>query len=231
MSNKKDSRIYRQVAIKEDRSIVEQMQDEFRTHLDGLSSAQPVKEGKKCGICLLDTCDCDCLSPVKKSDPNLETEDIHDFIDEVSGFVGCNKFYRKDVIAIIEAYKAKKQPLTPPASKEVKSALEILNQHECYRGQPHLYHYLEAQKAIYAYAAQHQQSEGMVEVERLYDLIFKGKQRTLWHLLDFRPRPTWIFAEIMELPSKNISKQLQQMADNTGLVKFEMNGKFKNWYK
>ncbi len=63
------------------------------------------------------------------------------------------------------------------------------------------------------------------------ELVFRGNQLQLWYLLDYRPRPTWIFAEIMELPSKNISKQLQQMADNTGLVKFERNGKLKNWYK
>jgi hypothetical protein len=63
------------------------------------------------------------------------------------------------------------------------------------------------------------------------DAVFIGDQRILWHVLDYRPRPTWIFAEIMEKPSKNITKQLQQMADRTGLVKFERNGKLKNWYK
>lgn len=62
-------------------------------------------------------------------------------------------------------------------------------------------------------------------------LLFKGNQLVLWHLLDFRPRPTWIFAELMELPSKNISKQLAQMEKRTGLVKSVSNGRKKDWYK
>lgn len=63
------------------------------------------------------------------------------------------------------------------------------------------------------------------------NLLFKGKQLELWNLLDFRPRPTWVFSELVGSPTKNVSTQLKQMSNRTGLVKFKSEGKLKHWYK
>lgn len=69
---------------------------------------------------------------------------------------------------------------TPHASKEVKSAEEILNSFDKWAKAPSgdLYTKENVIKAMHAHAAQHQQSEGMGFIQRVYDLCSKRNMPT-----------------------------------------------------
>ncbi len=65
----------------------------------------------------------------------------------------------------------------------------------------------------------------------LFPLIFIGKQRLIWDaLISTGYKTTGELAKLTDMPSKNVSKQLEQMS-RTGLVKFTQNGKLKSWTK
>ena len=65
----------------------------------------------------------------------------------------------------------------------------------------------------------------------MYPLIFRGQQWLIWQALTTLPQPTKDISRITGIPSKNISTQIKNMINATGLVKFSQQGKLKYWSK